>query len=253
MRADEFYQGLERLSIFHNTTLPYSPYQNGKQEVIWASVEGRLIAMLESVENLTLAQLNDITQAWVEQDYNRHHHREIDSTPLRRFLDSPSVSRDSPSSPQLRQAFRRQVTRRQRRSDGTLSLAGGRFEIPNCYRSLEKITVHYARWNLGGVDMVDAQTHAILAPLYPVDKSANANGHRRALQQDVTTTTAKTTKKGDDYDKRVQVKEEEYPALLKKLIEDYAATGKPPAYLPQHRNKPSEQHPCENQNQENPK
>ena len=249
MSADEFCQGLERLSILHKTTLPYSPYQNGKQEVIWASVEGRLMAMLESVENLTLTQLNDITQAWVEEEYHRHQHREIGTTPLRRFLDSPSVSRDSPNSLQLRQAFRRQVTRTQRRSDGTLSLAGGRFEIPNRYRSLEKITVHYARWDLSNVDMVDSQSHAILSPLYPLDRSANATGQRRALQSDATIATAAT--KNEDHQNHPQVKDEGYPALLKKLIEDHAATGKPPAYLPQQKHTSAAKNPSDHSPKEN--
>ncbi len=36
MLAEETRQGLSRLAIVHETTLPYSPYQNGKQEVFWA-------------------------------------------------------------------------------------------------------------------------------------------------------------------------------------------------------------------------
>lgn len=36
MISAEFTQGLERLSILHQPTLPYSPYQNAKQEVFWA-------------------------------------------------------------------------------------------------------------------------------------------------------------------------------------------------------------------------
>ena len=43
-------EGLHRLGIVHATTLAYSPYQNGKCEVWWAAVEGRLMAMLEGVE-----------------------------------------------------------------------------------------------------------------------------------------------------------------------------------------------------------
>ena len=31
-------------------------------------------------------RLNEATQAWVEQDYNRKRHSEIDDTPLARFL-----------------------------------------------------------------------------------------------------------------------------------------------------------------------
>jgi len=41
MVAEETRQGLARLGIVHETTLPYSPYQNGKQEVFWGQLEGR--------------------------------------------------------------------------------------------------------------------------------------------------------------------------------------------------------------------
>ena len=55
MTAAEISEGLARLGILHHTTLPYSPYQNAKQEAFWGPVEGRLIAMLEHVPDLTLA------------------------------------------------------------------------------------------------------------------------------------------------------------------------------------------------------
>ncbi len=42
MTSEEFTEGLQRLSIIHEKTLPYSPYQNAKQEVFWGQVEGRL-------------------------------------------------------------------------------------------------------------------------------------------------------------------------------------------------------------------
>ena len=74
MTATEISEGLARLGILHQTTLPYSPYQNGKQETLWGSVEGRLMAMLEGIDDLTLIRLNEATQAWVEQDYNRKRH-----------------------------------------------------------------------------------------------------------------------------------------------------------------------------------
>ena len=54
MTAAEITEGLARLGILHQTTLPYSPYQNAKQEAFWGPVEGRLIAMLEEVPDLTL-------------------------------------------------------------------------------------------------------------------------------------------------------------------------------------------------------
>jgi hypothetical protein len=62
---------------------------NGKLEHLWAVIEGRLMAMLEGVADLSLAMLNQATQAWVEPDYNRKPHSEIGQAPLDRFLAGP--------------------------------------------------------------------------------------------------------------------------------------------------------------------
>jgi hypothetical protein len=53
-----------------------------------------------------------------------------------------------------------------------------RFEIPAQYRHFGEVSVRYARWNLGRVDLVDRRSGIILAPLYPLDKSGNADGGR---------------------------------------------------------------------------
>jgi len=221
MQAEEFRSGLHTLGVLHETTLPYSPYQNAKQETFWATLEGRLMAMLQGVADLTLERLNEITQAWVEQAYHQDRHGEIGTTPLRRYLDASQVGRDCPDSATLRQAFRRTVTRRQRRSDGTLTLEGRRFEIPGRYRHLEKPQVRYARWDLRSVDLIDPHTGNILCPLYPLDKTANASGRRRALTPVASASAGTAPQTGS-----------ELPPLLRKLLADYAATGLPPAYLP---------------------
>jgi hypothetical protein len=41
----------------HRGTLPYSPYQNAKQEAFWGPVEGRLMAMFEGVPDLTTGSI----------------------------------------------------------------------------------------------------------------------------------------------------------------------------------------------------
>jgi putative transposase len=225
MRADETRQGLERLGITHAMILAYSPYQNAKQEHFWLNVENRLLAMLENEEELTLETLNDITQAWVEGDYNKEPHREIGTSPLRRFLDAKGVGREAPDAKTLRHAFRRQVTRRQRRSDGTFSLEAVRFEVPSRYRQLETLHLRYAQWDLRTVELVDPRTGASLCPLFPLDKIRNASGARRSLAPHVEATPhampTPSPKAG-------------LPPLLKSLVEEYAATGQPPAYLPHH-------------------
>ena len=75
MTAGEVEEGLHHLGIVPARTLAGAPYQNGKMEVLWASVEGRLMAMLEGVVPLTLKMLNDATVAWVEHEYWHALHR----------------------------------------------------------------------------------------------------------------------------------------------------------------------------------
>jgi len=219
MMAAEFTQGLERLSILHQPTLPYSPYQNAKQEVFWAQVEGRFMAMLENEANLTLPLLNKALIAWVEFEYHRKLHSEIGSSPLERYLQDPSVGRPCPDTSLLKKMFCMQTVRKQRRSDGTFSLDGHRFEIPSQYRHFERIHVRYARWDLSHVILVDPHTMGCLGTLYPQDKSANAQGARRFLNK---------PEEGEVQN----VKSTEIAPLLKELMAEYAATGFPPAYLP---------------------
>lgn len=218
MLAEETTTGLARLGVLHQTTLPYSPYQNAKQESFWGRIEGRLMAMLEGCESLTLDALNLATQAWTEQEYHHAKHAELGSSPMVRYLAGPNVRRECPSTAALSAAFRIEVERRQRRSDGTVSLEGGRFEIPSQYRQLEKVNLQYARWDLTRVDLVDPRTGAILCPVKPLDKSANADGQRRRLSPANVDLTP--------------IKPSGMPALMTKLLADYAATGAPPAYLP---------------------
>jgi len=220
MLAEETTAGLAALGVLHQTTLPYSPYQNAKQESFWGRVEGRLIAMLEGEVRLTLDVLNLATQAWCEQEYHRTRHSEIGTTPLAHYLAGPSVARPCPAVAVLSASFRIEVIRRQRRSDGTVSLEGERFEIPSRYRHLERVHLRYARWDLSRVDLVDPRTGVILCPVKPLDKSANANGQRRRLAP-VTADLSPLTPKG-------------LPALMNELLADYAATGVPPAYFPTH-------------------
>jgi transposase InsO family protein len=219
MTAAEITQGLARLGVLHQTTLPYSPYQNGKQEVFWGPVEGRLMAMLEHVPDLSLSLLNEATQAWVEYEYNRKVHSEIGQSPLDRFLAGPSVARPSPDSAALKLAFTRSETRTLRRSDGTIPLLGRRFEVPGRYRHLPKVEVRYAQWDLALVHMVDAVTGDVLCRLFPQDKARNASGLRRSLEPISKEATGVKPAGG-------------MAPLLKALLDERAATGLPPAYLP---------------------
>jgi len=218
MLACEIVEGLNRLSVLHQTTLPYSPYMNAKIETLWAQVEGRLLAMLEGVSDLTLDALNQVTQAWVEYDYNRKVHSEIGEAPITRFLAGPNVLRPSPDSAALRLAFTKVDCRTQRKSDGTIVVSGHRFEIPNRYRHFTRLEIRYASWDLTQVHLVDERTGQVLCRLFPQNKIENSSGLRRSLEPIIRRAIAPQTK--------------DIPPLLAKLLNQQADSGLPPAYLP---------------------
>ena len=99
---------------------------------------------------------------------------------------------------------------------------GRRFEIPARYRHFRQVSVRYARWDLGRVDVVDPRSGIILAPIYPLDKSANADGRRAAIEPDSTAAVPEDRRRTAG----------ELPPLLKRILQEYSATGMPPAYLP---------------------
>jgi putative transposase len=221
MIAGETENGLLDSSVLHDTTLPYSPYQNGKQECFWGQVEGRLMAMLEKIEDLTLEQLNEATQAWVEMEYNRKKHDEIGEPPLTRWLNGKDAGRPCPTSEELRLRFTRRERRSQRKSDGTLSLLGVRFEVPSRFRHLDEIHLRFAEWDLSHVWLWDEREHKPLARVFPLDKRKNADGRRRAHQLPL------PGLEGNEVQPQSGL-----PPLLQQCIDRYRATGLPPAYIP---------------------
>lgn len=240
MMSAEFTNGLRDLSIGHWPTLPYSPYQNGKQEKFWQTLEGRMMGMLENKTDLSLKELNLYTQAWVEQGYNNNYHEEIGCTPVERFMAGPQVMRPSVDMKTLQLAFSARVNRRQRKNDGTISLDGVRFEIPNHLRTLDNITVRYRSWDLSFASVVDNRTSAELATIRPVNKQKNASGARRPLDG------GNAASYPDD------IKESEQVApLLQQMLAEYSATGLPPAYLPKEASE-TNQHSQSNKEQKEP-
>jgi putative transposase len=109
-----------------------------------------------------------------------------------------------------------EVTRTQRRSDGTITVEGVRFELPAAWRTLLRVRVRVARWDLSSVDLVDPRSGAHLATLLPIDKARNAERFRRVLPPVAAPTPQPSG----------------IAPLLRDLMADYAATGLPPAFVP---------------------
>ena len=178
--------------------------------------------MLDGVAQLTLDLLNHATEAWTEIEYNRAVHREPSCSPVDRFARSPDVLRSSHSSESLRDAFHLETKRSHRWNDGTISLKGIRFEIPARSRHFCEVAVRYARWDLGQVDLVDRHSGTILAPIYPLDKCANADGCRAVIEPGSTYVPPENRRRTAG----------ELRPLLNGILQEYSATGMPAAYLP---------------------
>lgn len=217
MVSAEFKEGLSRLGIFQEFTLPYSPQQNGKIENLWVKIETRLMSMLENVKTLTLKELNFYSYAWVEREHNQRIHAETNDTPYHRFLNAKSVLRASPSHEELINKFRGEVSRKQRRSDGTIMLEGIRYEIPSRFRNLSEVYVQFARWNPTNAHLLDPETGKLLAKIFPLDKARNANQHR-ATVLDAPDTSYESDNKASE--------------LLQKYMQEIAATGMPCLLVP---------------------
>jgi putative transposase len=87
----------------------------------------------------------------------------------------------------------------------------------------QTLQISYARWDLSAVELIDPPSLSALCSPYPLDKTANADGQRRRLDPRQTKSPATPPPASP-----------ELPPLLRKLLLDYAATGRPPAYLPKH-------------------
>ena len=125
----------------------------------------------------------------------------------------------------LRLTFARTERRTQRRSDGTVVIDVRRFEVPNAFRHLDRVLVRYARWDLSHVHLIDERSGRISARLYPLDKSANANGIRRPLEPLATRSAAGP---GIAVTPATGI-----APLLENLMTQQRATGLLPPYLPQ--------------------
>lgn len=216
MQAAEIVGGLRQLSILQQNTAPYSPHQNGKQEVFWAQVEGRLIAMLEAEPNLSLQRLNEATQAWVEIEYHRGRHSETQQTPLNRYLQDQNVGRPAPGTEDLRFAFTQCQRRIQRLSDRTITLLGTRFEIPARFSHLRQLDLRFASWDKSHLWLVDEAGRQICR-IYPLDKVANASGLRRPVTPPAHSAPPPAPSG--------------IAPLLENILAGYNALGLPPAYI----------------------
>jgi len=113
-----------------------------------------------------------------------------------------------------------EVTRKQRTSDGTITVEGVRYEIPSIYRTLLRPTVRVARWDLSSVDLVDPRRGRISPHFCRWTRSATPTG------------VAAPSSIRRWRPPRACPAPAGIAPLLRQLMAEYAATGLPPAYVP---------------------
>jgi putative transposase len=105
-------------------------------------------------------------------------------------------------------------------------VAGVRFEVPARFAHLPRLTIRYARWDLASVLVCDRRTGEVIGTLHPIDKARNAEGVRRPRSAPDTAAPLPATG---------------IAPLLQTLLEQYRASGLPPAYQPKDEKPPDQE------------
>jgi len=138
--------------------------------------------MLEDVADLTLATLNEATQAWVELEYNRKLHSE-NGEPRSRASQRTRVTRQSRTAPRFAARLHPHPTSAlSAKSDGTVVIEGCRFELPNRLRHLTGIESALPYWDLTTVHRWTPSARCC-AGCSPRTRPKIASGLRRPLDQ----------------------------------------------------------------------
>ncbi len=134
-------------------------------------------------------------------------------------MSSPEVGRKVDDTAVVARAFTRREIRQQRRSDGSICIAGRPFAVPARYRHLDQVVVRYATWDLDAVYLTHPDTDAILERLLPVDPEANASGARRQIDPEPPSSAS------------CGGSPPRLPPLLQAALDQERASGLPPAFV----------------------
>ena len=108
---------------------PYQPEGRGKIERYFRTVREQFLANLDPKHPLSLEQLNDRLQVWIESVYHRCEHSALGSTPLSRWQRDIEHIRQLAPATDLRRLFLHRLDRVVRR-DSTFLLESRLYEAP---------------------------------------------------------------------------------------------------------------------------
>jgi len=123
-----FRQGLAQLGIHRNAVKTRTPEWQGKIEAYHRTLSRWFVSELRAQQVIDLAHLQQLLEAMLALVYNRHHHRELGTTPEKRLAGRLSERRVSRTV--LQRAFFLETRAKAHPKTGEVSLPNGRFRVP---------------------------------------------------------------------------------------------------------------------------
>ena len=167
--------GCARLGVALVHSQPYDPASRGKIERWFRTVRSRFLAELDTAD-LTLDELNEGLDDWLNQDYHRRPHSSTGESPLNRFLRSlGSIRRRVVTAQELDRVFYRTLWRRVR-NDATVAIRRCLWEVPAAYIG-RRIEIRHPEGRPRELFLFEDSEP--VTRLLRVDAARNASGPRR--------------------------------------------------------------------------
>lgn len=146
---------------------PYQPEGRGKIERCFRTVREQFLANLDPKRLLSLDELNDRLQAWIDESYHRVQHSTLGTTPLLRWQRDIEQVRQLPPATDLRRLFFHRLDRLVRR-DSTFLLHNRLYEAPP-HLAGQTVEVRFDPLDTAEVEVwYQGQRQAVARPLDPV-------------------------------------------------------------------------------------
>jgi putative transposase len=146
---------------------PYQPEGRGKIERCFRTVREQFLANLDPGHTLTLDELNERLQSWIENAYHRCEHSALGTTPLLRWQRDIEQVRPLPPATDLRRLFFHRLDRLVRR-DSTFLLHSRLYEAPP-HLAGNTVEVRFDPLDASQVEIwFQGQLHTAARPVDPV-------------------------------------------------------------------------------------
>jgi hypothetical protein len=132
---------------------------------------------------LSLSQLNQVTTAFLSEEYQNTLHRGFNGIPRERYLAGPRLNIPLPEEEGiLTKVFTRIKEVPIKKSDASIVIDTIRYQVPPKLLHFRKLHIAYARWQKSFVFVVNTLTNEREMRLFPVHKLRNADFNRSDLK-----------------------------------------------------------------------